>query len=182
MARELSPFVEPSLPALRADAAEKQTEALSSDPLVVVRSALDTTYEPTRDVRIIILIPSLVIRPYVYFYEHDDQMVFLYPVAQRFVGSIGVGPPDRLVRLAAALGDHGRLRILAALKEGDMTVKELGDALHVPRSTLRHHIAILRSAGLLRPMQTAGGLSRYQVREEAATDLAELLNAFLHDA
>ena len=62
------------------------------------------------------------------------------------------------------MGDRGRLRILEVLKERGMTLKEIGEELGVPRSTLRHHMSILRIAGLVRPMQTGAGFSAYQLR------------------
>jgi DNA-binding transcriptional ArsR family regulator len=174
-------YVDPALPALEADATDKRDAAATLDPLSLIRAAIDTAYTPTGDVSAVTLIPSFVIRPFVYYIEHGDQMLFLYPVADRFVGTIGAGPPDRLVRLAAALGDRGRLEILAALKERDMSLKELAERLGLPRSTLRHHVGVLRSAGLLRPMQSGTGFSSYQLREEAAIDLTELVENFLRN-
>jgi DNA-binding transcriptional ArsR family regulator len=141
--------------------------------------AIDTAYTPTGDVHGVVLIPSYVVRPFVFYVEHSDQMLFIYPVADRFLDAIDLGPPDRLVRLAFALGDRGRLQILTILKERDMTLKELEDRLGLPRSTLRHHIGILRGAGLLRPMQSGAGFYSYQLRQEAATDLTELVDRFL---
>ncbi len=179
LGRDVTPYVAPWLPALEADASEKRDAAGRLPPLDLVREAIDTAYAPTGDVSAITLIPSYVIRPFVDYFEHANQMVFLYPVGARFLGILGTEPPDRLVRLAAALGDHGRLRILAALKDREMSIKELGAALGLPRSTLRHHVGILRGAGLIRLMQTGSGFSSYQLREEAATDLAELVDAFL---
>jgi DNA-binding transcriptional ArsR family regulator len=177
--RDMSRYVDPLLPALEADAMDKHATAATLDPLALIRSAIDTAYTPTGDVAGVVLIPSFVIRPYVYFFEHADQMVFLYPVADRFTGPIGAGPPERLVKLAQALGDRGRLQILGALKERDMSVKELGAMLGLPRSTLRHHLGVLRLAGLIRPMQIGTGFPGYQLREEAATDLVELVDRFL---
>ena len=178
--RDLWEHIEPTLPALAADVDEKRHAAASLDPLDVIRLAIDTSYTPTAEVNGVILVPSFVIRPQVYYFEFIDQMLFVYPMAERLAESLGAGPSDRLVRLAAALGDRGRLRILAALKERGMGLKELGEELGVPRSTLRHHIGILYLAGLIRPMQTgASGFSAYQLREEAATDLAELVDKFL---
>jgi DNA-binding transcriptional ArsR family regulator len=177
--RDLKRYLEPTLNALEADAANKRATAAALEPLALIRSAIDTAYVPTADVSAVVLVPSFVVRPFVYYFERGDQMLFLYPVAERFIASIGAGPPERLVRLAAALGDRGRLRILAALKERDKTLKELAEALGLPRSTLRHHIGVLRGAGLLRPMQSSTGLPAYQLREEAATDLAELVEKFL---
>lgn len=180
LGRDLSPYLDPALPALEADAAEKREAAATLDPLDLIRSAIDTAYVRTADVTGVVLIPSFVIRPFVYYFDHADQMLFLYPVAQRFAGSIAGGPQDRLARVAAALGDRGRLRILAALREGEMSLRELGEALNLPRSTLRHHIGILRGAGLVRPTQIGTGQANYQLREEAAADLSELLEGFLH--
>jgi DNA-binding transcriptional ArsR family regulator len=177
--RDLARYIDPSLASLEADAADKRAAAATVEPLELVRAAIDTAYVPTADVSVVVLVPSFVIRPLVYYFERDDQMLFQYPVAERFLGSNAAGTPDKLARLAAALGDRGRLRILAALKERDMTLKELGEALGLPRSTLRHHIGILRVAGLLRPMQSGTGFWAYGLREEAATDLAELVEKFL---
>jgi DNA-binding transcriptional ArsR family regulator len=177
--RDLARYMVPNLAALQADADDKREAAATLEPLELVRAAIDTAYVPTADVSEVVLVPSYVIRPFVYYFERDDQMLFQYPVADRFLESAGAGAPDRLARLAAALGDRGRLRILAALKERDMTLGELGEARGLPWSTLRHHIGILRGAGLLRPMQSGTGFWAYGLREEAATDLAELVEKFL---
>lgn len=179
LARDLWGYIEPTLPALEADAAEKLAAELDGAPLDLVKAAIDTSYTPTADINTVVLVPSFVIRPQVYYFEFDDQMLFQYPVADRHAEAVGWGPPDRLVRMAAALGDRGRLRILAALKDHGMTVKELGAELGLPRSTLRHHVGILYSAGLLRPMQSGSGFNGFQLREEAVTDLAELVEKFL---
>jgi DNA-binding transcriptional ArsR family regulator len=176
---DLSPFIDPALPALEADAAERRDAAASLDPLALIQSAIDTPYTPTGDVQGVVLIPSFVVRPFVFYIEHGDRMLFVYPVPERLTASMGAAAPDRLVRLASALGDRGRLRILAALRERNMSLKELGETLNLPRSTLRHHVGILRGAGLLRPMQSGTGFSSYQLREEAATDLSELVQKFL---
>ena len=178
--RDLGEHIAPALDALAADAEEKRQLAEVQDPRDVIRTAIDTSYTPTAEVNGVVLIPSFVIRPQVYYFEFNDLMLFVYPMSERLAESLGAGPSDRLVRLAAALGDRGRLRILAALKERGMGLKELGEELGVPRSTLRHHIGILYLAGLVRPMQTGvSGFNAYQLREEAATDLAELVDRFL---
>jgi DNA-binding transcriptional ArsR family regulator len=177
--RDLARYVDTSLPALEADAAEKHELAGELAPLDLIKAAIDTAYTPSADVQRVALIPSFVVRPMVYYFEFTDQMLFVYPVSDRQAAALGIGPPDRLVRLAFALGDRGRLRILEVLKERGMTLKEIGEELGVPRSTLRHHMSILRIAGLVRPMQTGAGFNAYQLREEAATDLSEMVDKFL---
>jgi DNA-binding transcriptional ArsR family regulator len=172
-------YRDPVIPAIEADAAAKRANADSLSAGELIRSALDTGYTPTGDVSGVVLVPSFIIRPFVYFIEHADQMLFLYPVPDRSAEAVDPGPPERLVKLAQALGDRGRLEILGVLREHDMTVKEIATELGLARSTLRHHLGILQGAGLIRPVQVGTGFSRFQLREEAATDLAELLNRFL---
>jgi DNA-binding transcriptional ArsR family regulator len=180
LGRDLRAYIEPTLPALEADAAEKQAAQRAGTPaLDLVKAAIDTSWTPTADITAVVLVPSFVIRPQVYYFEFDDQMLFQYPVSDRHAEAVGLGPPDRLVRMAAALGDRRRLRILEALKGHGMTVKELSQELGLPRSTLRHHMGILFGAGLVRPMQSGSGFNGMQLREEAVTDLAEMVEKFL---
>jgi ArsR family transcriptional regulator len=54
-----------------------------------------------------------------------------------------------LVLLARALADPTRIRILAALRQGELCVCELYDALELNQSTLSGHLQIIRQAGLV---------------------------------
>jgi len=56
-------------------------------------------------------------------------------------------PPEELF---AALSTRIRLRLVALLSEGEVCVCHLVDALDVPQPTVSRHLAILRSAGLVR--------------------------------
>ncbi len=172
-------YIGPVATALETEAEAKRASAATLPAPELIRSALDTGYTPTGDVAGVVLVPSFVIRPFVYFIEHADQMLFLYPIADRTAEAVDPGPPERLVKLAQALGDRGRLEILGVLRDRDLAVKEIAGELGLARSTLRHHLGILQGAGLIRPVQSGSGFSRFQLREEAATDLAELLDRFL---
>jgi ArsR family transcriptional regulator len=57
--------------------------------------------------------------------------------------------PESVVAFAKALADPTRVRILAALRAGELCVCELSDALAVPQSTLSTHLQVLRQAGLV---------------------------------
>jgi DNA-binding transcriptional ArsR family regulator len=171
--------VAPVLPALEADAAEKRAAAQGRDALALIRFALDTGYVPTADVLEVVLVPSFVVRPYFYFIEHADQLLFLYPLPDGAAESVGAGPPGRLVKLTNALGDRVRLEVLAALKDRELSIRQLGEHLDLPRSTLRHHLSVLRMAGLIRPVQAAGGFSSYSFRREAVEDVTALLRRYL---
>jgi DNA-binding transcriptional ArsR family regulator len=178
--REVVPrYVSPLLGALHADAAEKVRAADELDSEALLRFALDTGYTPCPGVEEVILVPSFVVRPYRNYVEHANQMLFLYPLPDGAAGALGAGPPERLVKLTNALGDRIRLEILAALRRGDLSMKELGEQLDLPGTTLRHHLNVLTDAGLIRPIQTEGGFSSWGFKAEAMEDLADLLDRYL---
>lgn len=127
----------------------------------------------------VLLAPSYVARPIVYYVEHRGVTLILYPVSEESVQGDEFGPPPQLVKLAKALGDEGRLRVLLALRERDLTTAELVERLGVPRTTLWHHVLILRSAGLIQPTGSAPAQRTFGFREEALAELSELLDAFV---
>jgi len=59
--------------------------------------------------------------------------------------------PETIVTFAKALADPTRVRVLSALRAGELCVCELVDALAVPQSTLSTHLQVLRRAGLVQP-------------------------------
>ena len=54
-----------------------------------------------------------------------------------------------LVLWGKAVADPTRIRILAALREGELCVCELADALELSQSTLSTHLQLIRQAGLV---------------------------------
>jgi ArsR family transcriptional regulator, arsenate/arsenite/antimonite-responsive transcriptional repressor len=56
---------------------------------------------------------------------------------------------QELVAVARTLGDPTRIRIVAALRNGELCVCELVDALDISQSTLSSHLQICREAGLV---------------------------------
>ena len=57
-------------------------------------------------------------------------------------------PAKPVVRVAAALADGNRVRILRAISGGERCVCELCDGLALTQSTLSTHLRVLRDAGL----------------------------------
>jgi ArsR family transcriptional regulator, arsenate/arsenite/antimonite-responsive transcriptional repressor len=53
-----------------------------------------------------------------------------------------------LISASKALADPSRVRILAALRERELCVCELCDALEATQSTLSTHLQVIRSSGL----------------------------------
>lgn len=124
----------------------------------------------------LLLLPTRVGAPWVYRGRHLGTVVYVYPVGEE---ALAASPDEarqaRLLRVARALGDETRLRALQRLAGEASTLQELADHLAVGKSLMHHHLAVLRSAGLLR---VSLGL-RYSVRPGAVADLSPLLGAYL---
>ncbi len=68
-----------------------------------------------------------------------------------------------------------RLRIVAALCEGPMTVTEMYQRLGVKQTLVSQHLAPLRLLGLVTVERTAS-MARYTIREEGLKGLVGCLN------
>jgi DNA-binding transcriptional ArsR family regulator len=124
----------------------------------------------------VVMIPSFVNRPLVSFTEVGEIQIVAYPVADESVAADLDTPPLRLVRLSKALGDEKRLRILRALADGEKTLVELAELFGVAKTTMHHHMIVLRSAGLV---SVAVGSKRYRLRHETVPDVGALLSGYL---
>lgn len=85
---------------------------------------------------------------------------------------------SRLRLLARAAGDQTRMRILQELRAGARTLPELCVALDSPRTTLLHHLALLRGAGLIDVLVSDPQPNSYRLRESGFDDLARAARAF----
>jgi DNA-binding transcriptional ArsR family regulator len=132
-------------------------------------------------IRRIILAPSYFARPYNFALGGDDWRLFGYPIADEALDEGDpLAPPAAVVRLHRALGDETRLRILRLLVSRDHYLTEIASALELSKPTIKHHLALLRAAGLV-TLTEEGGLSYYSLRrgtiESNGTGLREYLGA-----
>lgn len=72
----------------------------------------------------------------------------------------------QLAAVARALAEPNRIRILAALRGGELCVCELCDALALSQSTLSTHLRVIRQAGLA-TTRRQGKWMYYEVKPEA---------------
>lgn len=70
-----------------------------------------------------------------------------------------------LVLFGKAISDPTRIRVLSALREGELCVCELADALELSQSTLSNHLQVIRQAGLVSTRQ-AGKWIYYDLKPE----------------
>jgi DNA-binding transcriptional ArsR family regulator len=93
------------------------------------------------------------------------------------------GPPPYLVRRLKALADERRLRILRLLQHERRTLQELADEFGLPKTTIHHHLAMLRAAGFIHLREESSRQymphPRYTYRAEAVPRAIDALAAYL---
>jgi DNA-binding transcriptional ArsR family regulator len=165
------------LPILERDA-EAKRELQRELPLdrFVTTATNGVEFSPRPGVERVVMIPSFLQRPLVGHVEFGDALIIVFPVADESVSAESDAPPLRLVRLSKALGDEKRLRILRTLADGEKTLMELADTFGVAKTTMHHHMIILRTAGLV---SVTVGQKRYRLRTETVPDVGALLSGYL---
>jgi DNA-binding transcriptional ArsR family regulator len=133
-------------------------------------------FAPRPGIDRVVMVPSFVNRPLVTYNELGETLLIIYPVADESVSADADAPPLRLVRLSKALGDEKRLRILRALVDGEKSLVELAEMFGVPKTSMHHHMIVLRSAGLV---AVGVGQKRYRLRSETVPDIGALLGGYL---
>jgi len=165
------------LPILERDAEAKRALKQTMTVERLVETATNgLEYVPEPAFRKVLLIPSYVLRPWNEPSEYQDIKIFCYPVADESVVEDGNVPPVRLVRLYKALADERRLRILKMLMTRSYSLQELTDEFGIAKSTMHHHLATLRTAGLVRARPDD---KVYSLRQGMLSEVSELLNKYL---
>ena len=77
------------------------------------------------------------------------------------------------------LGDEVRLRILHELTDADLTAAELAARIGIERTSLHHHLGVLRSAGLVAARAEGVQSWRYTRRADGITGVSAALNRYL---
>jgi DNA-binding transcriptional ArsR family regulator len=134
---------------------------------------------PEPSVHRIVLAPTYFGRPYNSLSRIGDTQLVCYPIADSALEAAGTTvPPAATVRLYRALGDDTRLRILRLLAERDRYLTELAAELELSKPTISHHLAQLRSAGLV-TWNEQGNLTYYTLRRDRVQAAGPELSAFL---
>ena len=150
------------------------------DPLALIeRTTNGVRWLSEPGVARIILAPSYFSRPYNSLFSGEDWRMFCYPIADEALDSGDpLAPPPAVVRLHRALGDETRLRILRLLRDGDRYLTEIAQALELSKPTVKHHLALLRAAGLI-TVTDEGNYTYYSLRRDRLEQAGAELRAFL---
>jgi DNA-binding transcriptional ArsR family regulator len=127
----------------------------------------------------IVVVPTVALRPFIAPVDTMTTAILLCSVGDDAFDDDPTAPPRRLVKVAAALGDELRLRILHELADGDRTAKQLASRLRVDRTSLHHHLGILRSAGLVTVHAVGVQSWSYSLRADGIATASASLASYL---
>ena len=165
---------------LERDVAAWRREDVGRDPFAFVEKATNGLRMVNEQrTRRILLVPTYFGRPYNSMTRVGDVQVICYPIADSSLGSADrLAPPSSTLRLHRALGDESRLRILKLLAERDRYMTEISNELELRKPTVSHHLAALRSAGLV-TVTAQGNMTYYSLRRDRAEEAGIELRSFL---
>ena len=146
---------------------------------LIERTTNGIRWLPEGGVKRVILAPSYFSRPYNFLMSASDFRLFGYPVSDEALEAIDpLAAPQSVVRLHRALGDDTRLKILKLLAGRDLYLTEIAQQLDLSKPTIKHHLALLRSAGLV-TITEAGTVMYYSLRRNRLDDASADIKRFL---
>ena len=171
-------LVDPAiLSGLAADAAAKRALVGAMAPDALVEAATcGVHYMSQPGPELVLLVPQYHFRPWNVFQDYRGLRVIQYP-ADALPAAAGAPPPG-LLRLTRALSDESRLRILRFLATGPRSFTDVAQFMDLAKSTVHHHMVVLRAAGLVR-VHDSGDVTSYSLRLAAVDELGDRLHAFL---
>jgi len=173
-------FAPDAVAAIERDTAARERQlATESGEEVLSAATTGLEFRASPWVTEIVIVPTVALRPFIIPTELDRTAVFLYSVADEAFDVDPSAPPRRLVKVAAALGDELRLRVLHVLRDEQLSASEIAERLDVDRTSLHHHLGILRSAGLLTIRDEGVRGWRYALRDDGLDGVGPALASYL---
>jgi DNA-binding transcriptional ArsR family regulator len=173
-------LVDPAiLRGLAADAAAKRALVGAMAPDALVEAATcGVHFVPQPGPELVLLVPQYHFRPWNVFQDCRGLRVIQYPADA--LPAVPGEPPPGLLRLTRALSDESRLRILRFLATGPRSFTDVVQFMGLAKSTVHHHMVVLRAAGLVRVHDTGEKVtSSYSLRPGAVDRLRDMLHAYL---
>jgi DNA-binding transcriptional ArsR family regulator len=151
-------------------------ETLRSEQLVEWATG-GINYLPEPSVHKVLLIPQYIYRPWNIEADIEGVKVFYYPVSNKSLSPEDKYMPSNfMVQKYKALGDEARLKIVKILFEKERSLQEITELLGMGKSTVHHHLKLLRASRLVEIKD-----SKYCLRHRALTMLEAELKEFLKE-
>lgn len=132
-------------------------------------------YAPEPSVYQVLLIPQYVYRPWNVEADLLGTKVLYYPVAKSSIDPLKADEPsEQLVQQYKALGDTTRMMMLKKLMKRSMSLKELTEAFGMGKTTVHHHLKLLKAARVLKQDG-----QHYTVNPVVISEMSKELERFL---
>ncbi len=165
---------------LERDYESRAADRASLSPVdLIERTTNGIRWLPEGGIKRVILAPSYFSRPYNFLMSASDFRLFGYPVSDEALEEVDpLTAPQAVIRLHRALGDETRLKILKLLAGRDLYLTEIAQQLELSKPTIKHHLALLRSAGLV-TITESGTVVYYSLRRNRLDDASADIKRFL---
>jgi DNA-binding transcriptional ArsR family regulator len=174
--------LEPSIEAAQREEAGRARDLVAKlTDFDAVLEQLAPTITFTREVgqEVVVLCPSVVVRPNWALSDYGPTLVISYAIPQHPTRGEAEGDSARLLALAKAMGDELRLRALRELRDGPLSATDLAKRLGLPRTTIHHHLQILMQSGLVRVAVDDARWGNFELQPGAADELGRLASSWL---
>jgi len=160
------------------DKALKEKMLKNLEPDQFVEWATDgVKYPPEPSVHKVLLIPHYIYRPWNVEADLEGVKVFYYAVSNESISDESKYVPNKLlVQRFKALGDETRLKILKIIKEKNTTLQELTTELELGKTTVHHHLKILKSARLV-----SQSSNEYKIVDNVIDNIKTEFNGYLEN-
>lgn len=165
-------------PLLAGDASAKRA-LLTTSPELLIRIATGIRYVPKPWIEGVLLIPTVVLRPWVIATDYRRLRIYCYAITED-ASDHPEQPLAPIVRMYQALANVTRLRLIKSLAATPLTIEQLCHQLEEPESALRPHLATLRAARLVGI--TCSDETVYELREDLLAAVGQPLKAYLDQA
>src|SRR6185312_8317925 len=124
----------------------------------------------------VLLVSSRLVEPILIWVDQPGLTVIVHPP----LDETGLNDTASVLTvLGAAVGDETRMQLLRELRSGPRTLAELCATLDRPRTTLLHHLALLRSAGLVTLTVASGEPNVYRLEARGFATLSRAARGFV---
>ncbi|MBB3127932.1 hypothetical protein FHS19_002586 [Paenibacillus rhizosphaerae] len=166
------------IPLIEEDAAEKRMLLTKMEPQSLVEYASGgLVVEDVPGLETIVLFPTVHNRPINAYCFYRKMMLIQYPVD--VPEEQEDEPPTCLLRMTHALADPKRLRLLRYAAEKPRSLDDMMRDLNQTQELLKHHLMILRVAGLLRIHLGSYNTEKFSIRPDGAAELQMFLESYI---
>ncbi|MGG3623956.1 metalloregulator ArsR/SmtB family transcription factor [Bacillus gobiensis] len=165
------------LNSLKQEAQKMKELAESMNSVQLIEKATNGICLEDDQVKKVVLIPQFHSNPFNVYENFKNLKMFLYPIDLDGVQSNE--PSRKLMRVTKCLADETRLKILRYVHEEQKSFMEIVNQTKLAKSTVHHHLVVLRAAGLIRLHSSNKDGDRYSLRESRIQDVSLLLSDYI---